>query len=77
MNKPDWPSPTDLRCVGGPADGQWYASPPGGYVRREMRGGAVWRAEVATDLTPFRALYPTMPKWAPGLPCESGPDRPA
>lgn len=40
--RPDWSPPTDLRCLYGPADGQWYASPPGGYVRVERRGGAVW-----------------------------------
>lgn len=41
-NNPDWPSPTDLRCVGGPADGRWFHAPPGDYVRVERRGGAVW-----------------------------------
>ena len=42
MNKPDWPTPTDLRCVGGPADGKWFAVPPEDYVRAECRGGAIW-----------------------------------
>lgn len=38
-----WASPEDLRCVGGPADGQWYSSPPEAYQRREVRGGAMWQ----------------------------------
>ena len=45
MNKPVWPSPTDLRCVGGPADGKWFAVPPEGYHRRPLRGGSVWMYE--------------------------------
>lgn len=54
MNKPDWPSPTDLRCVGGPADGKWFAVPPAGYASREIRGGAVW--EWGAKGIPFGAL---------------------
>jgi len=42
VNKPNWPSPTDLRCVGGPADGKWFAVPPTGYTRENVRGGAYW-----------------------------------
>lgn len=41
-NTPDWPSPTDLRCVGGPADGKWFAVPPLDYWRVKTRGGAAW-----------------------------------
>ena len=59
MNKQDWPSPTDLRCVGGPADGCWFHAPPGDYVRVERRGGAVWTyAPVAQTIytPPLHAL---------------------
>jgi len=37
-----WESPTDLRCLGGPADGLRFAKPPYGYMELELRGGSVW-----------------------------------
>lgn len=38
----DWQPPTELRCIGGPAESNWYEVPPQGYIRREIRGGAYW-----------------------------------
>ena len=71
MNKPDWPTPTDLRCVGGPADGKWFAVPPFLYAREEVRGGAYWAWPArGQDVTPdsfFRS--PPLPRSA--LPGES------
>ncbi len=70
---PDWQPPTELRCIGGPADGKWFAVPPAGYTRTEMRGGAVW-----LYAGPYGHLnwIPTDPVRLPrsALPCESGPE---
>lgn len=68
----DWQSPTDLRCVGGPADGKWFAVPPAGYAFEEARGGAVWHYTAhltASDWLRLANVANTIPRSA--LPDES------